>query len=420
LTSITGELELHQQEHKIVDDFHSKVRLAERIHESTTGDEYIVYQQSLNQLKKIYAELLSLSTKRLTDLDALYNFVNAANDELVWLGDREKFELNRDWSDTSLDLNVLNNYYKNLVGDYKAREHQFKNVLEKGETLLLQHPAAKLVSSYLQELQAQRSWLFQLINCFEVHFRNLSEYKSFYDDVKEKKDWLVVRKELLETKYSDSDFDIDRGDIMLREMQSIREELTRFNEVINKLSEKAASVSPLRERKILTRPNLYVLSLCTYKQANKIVVDKNETCKLVDISGRSHWQIETPRANEVVVPSVCLSIMPPSQEAFDLIGKLKLTLEKIIEMWQSKQIKLRRNMIFATIRVVKEWTFQQFVEMGYEQRTAIRKALNDDGDKIFYECDASDPQLKRLKMEMKEVNILFEEFEQRASTEGNF
>lgn len=417
--SITAELELHQNEHRTIDEFHAKVRHAESVHESTNGDEYVLYQQSLNQLKKTYAELLSLSTKRLTDLDALHTFVHAANEELVWLGDREKFELNRDWSDTSLDLNVLNNYYKNLVGEYKAREYPFKNVLEKGESLLLQHPASKLVTSYLQELQAQRSWLFQVINCFEVHFKNLSEYKNFYDEVKERKDWLVKKKEVLESTYSASDFDIDRGDIMLREMQSIREELTKFGEVIDKLADKAASVSPLRERKIQSNKNSLALTLCTYKQSNNIVVDKNETCGLLDISGRSVWQIETPRGKTVNVPSVCLSIMPPSQEAFELIRKLKLTLDKIVELWQSKQITLRRNMIFATVRIVKEWSFSHFVEMGFQQRSAIRRALNDDAEKIFHESDPSDPQLRKLKNEMELVNKMLDDFEKRANTEGN-
>lgn len=61
--------------------------------------------------------------------------------------------------------------------------------------------------------------------------------------------------------------------------------------------------------------------------------------------------------------------------------------------------------------------FQQFIAMGSEQRNAIRKALNEDAEKLLQEGDPNDPQLRRLKREIDEVNRLFDEFERRASGE---
>jgi len=40
-------------------------------------------------------------------------------------------------------------------------------------------------------------------------------------------------------------------------------------------------------------------------------------------------------------------------------------------------------MIFATIKVVKSWDFQQYISMEREQRIAIRRALNEDSDKLI-------------------------------------
>lgn len=77
-------------------------------------------------------------------------------------------------------------------------------------------------------------------------------------------------------------------------------------------------------------------------------------------------------------------------------------------------------MIFATIKVVKGWDLPQFIAIGAEQRNAIRKALNEDADKLMAEGDPSDPQLRRLRREMDEVNRLFDELEKRARAEGKF
>lgn len=61
--------------------------------------------------------------------------------------------------------------------------------------------------------------------------------------------------------------------------------------------------------------------------------------------------------------------------------------------------------------------FPQFIAMGAEQRNAIRKALNEDAEKLIQEGDPNDPQLRRLKREIDEVNRLFDEFERRAAGE---
>lgn len=56
--------------------------------------------------------------------------------------------------------------------------------------------------------------------------------------------------------------------------------------------------------------------------------------------------------------------------------------------------------------------------MGAEQRGAIRRALNEDAEKLLREGDPGDPQLRRLRREMDDVNKLFDDFERRARAEG--
>lgn len=112
LPSVKTELDRHQREHKLIDQFHPKVIHAERQTVNFSGDELHLYEQRLNQLKKIYAELLATSTKRLSDLDALQDFLAAATAELQWLNEREQIEVNRDWADKNLDLSGTHRYYE--------------------------------------------------------------------------------------------------------------------------------------------------------------------------------------------------------------------------------------------------------------------------------------------------------------------
>ena len=106
-------------------------------------------------------------------------------------------------------------------------------------------------------------------------------------------------------------------------------------------------------------------------------------------------------------------LTPPDPEAIETAEKLKRHYDRVITLWQKKHLRMRQNMIFATIKVVKSWDFQQYMSMEKEQRIAIRRALNEDSEKLIQEGEPNDPQLKRLQREIEEVNRLFDEWERR-------
>lgn len=139
-----------------------------------------------------------------------------------------------------------------------------------------------------------------------------------------------------------------------------------------------------------------------------------------DNSGRVKWRVSNgANDSDSNVPGVVFLIPPPDKEALDAIERLKRQFERSLALWQRKQLRMRQNMIFATIKVVRSWDLAQFLAMGADQRNAIRKALNEDASKLLSEGDPADPQLRRLKREMDEVNRLFDDFERRARQEGN-
>jgi dystonin len=304
------------------------------------------------------------------------------------------------------------------MSELESREMHFANILDRGEQLLVQqHPAAKCVEAHLQALQSQWSWLLQLTLCLEVHLKHATEYHSFYTEIKDAETWLTKRDDILNTKYSQSEFTLDQGEGLLRGMQDIREELNAFGETVQQLQIRATTIVPLKQRKQPVNRQSPVQAICSYKQGN-VSLDKNETCTLVDTSGRVKWRVKTKQGVDASVPGACLLLPPPDNEAIEAAERLKRLFDRSVSLWQKKQLRLRQNMIFATIKVVKGWDFEQFLAMGAEQRTAIRRALNDDADKLLAEGDPNDPQLRRLRREMDEVNRLFDEFEKRARAEG--
>lgn len=245
------------------------------------------------------------------------------------------------------------------------------------------------------------------------------------------------------------------------------------------------------------------LSICS-----QVSIEKGESCTLHDNSQRVKWKVTSTHNVEAVVPGACFVLPPPDKDALDLAERLQRQFDRSVALWQKKQLRMRQNMIFATIKVVKSWdlaqvrtfyffifnniylsyehnsiiaksvsqylqkkrllkiwsytiiivfniitchTFNlywqtphcgsitvencyhllvsdvlskkqplsfQFLAMGQDQRNAIRKALNEDADKLLQEGDPNDPQLRRLRREMDEVNRLFDEFERKAKLEG--
>ena len=124
-----------------------------------------------------------------------------------------------------------------------------------------------------------------------------------------------------------------------------------------------------------------------------------------DNSNKSAWKVTNSSGRQGEAPGVIFLLTPPDSEAIDTAEKLKRHYDRVITLWQKKHLRMRQNMIFATIKVVKSWDFQQYLSMEKEQRIAIRRALNEDSEKLIQEGEPNDPQLKRLQREIDEVKF---------------
>ena len=79
-----------------------------------------MYMKILSQLQKTYADLLSTSNKRLSDLMILHDFIQGATNELIWLNEKEETEVHRDWSNRNQNLHKVEAHYE-VSGRYRGR-----------------------------------------------------------------------------------------------------------------------------------------------------------------------------------------------------------------------------------------------------------------------------------------------------------
>jgi len=134
LPSVQNELDVHHREHKNIDDFQTKVDKCVQAKNNFHGEELTLYSQHLGTLQKLYAELLAVSNKRLSDLDTLYDFIQSATGELVWLNAKEETEVTRDWSDKNLNVQSIEQYYEVC---YLLSSCFFQEVMQKSSLAML-------------------------------------------------------------------------------------------------------------------------------------------------------------------------------------------------------------------------------------------------------------------------------------------
>ena len=86
------------------------------------------------------------------------------------------------------------------------------------------------------------------------------------------------------------------------------------------------------------------------------------------------------------------------------VFRLRRDLDRLRNLWLSRQRQLKHQMIFATINVIKSWDLGTFQALGPAQRESILRALNEDAEKLLSEYGPRDPAGRRLRQEMDECN----------------
>uniref|UniRef100_A0A915B0V1 Microtubule-actin cross-linking factor 1 n=1 Tax=Parascaris univalens TaxID=6257 RepID=A0A915B0V1_PARUN len=406
------QLESMFEEHKLdnhdIQDFRQNVDECIARQAEVSAEDTHEYCELLSTLESEYQQLRDLSAGRMLDLDTLIAFVRGAQQEIVWINEREDIEVTRNWSDINqLDLPMLQNYYKQLLHEIELREPRFNDVHNKGAALLNQgHPAVHVIEFYLNAMQRKWDWLLALSKCLEQHLRDAINLKSFMEDAAAAEDWMVRQTEMLERKYNRSDFSLEEGEQLLRELDEINELIKKYHGVLMTLTERSSQISPLWQRGERIQRPIPVTALADYADRN-ITIREGDECVLMDNSDLIHWIVRGSDGAEASVPSVVFRIPPPDARLTAYLNRLHTNFEKLRRIWEKKHRMVRFNMVLNTMAQIRGWDLDTFLSIDPDQRDAIIKALNDDAHKLLAELDPNDPLALRLKEELRLTNEHF-------------
>ena len=98
-----------------------------------------------------------------------------------------------------------------------------------------------------------------------IIFRHVSTSCDFFQQCTAAEEWMKGKEELLNTRFALSEFKLEEGENLLKEMQELRDELSNYEDEVQRLIEAAGEIVPLRARRERLRQPIDAVAICAYQ-----------------------------------------------------------------------------------------------------------------------------------------------------------
>ncbi|PAA52447.1 hypothetical protein BOX15_Mlig023320g1 [Macrostomum lignano] len=185
------------------------------------------------------------------------------------------------------------------------------------------------------------SWIVQLSRLSQIHITYAAEYHKFFYEAREIGAQLEQEKARVFADLTSNDrrslgslpFECRRLSGCMRSHLS---RLMLLGQRAQELSGRSGSVQPVHHRtpgRTADSTSRRAVALCSYTspEGQRVVLD--EELQVVDMSDRHVWRVEKSASNgggQLDLPSVCLALLGPDQEALETMARLRDT---IIAVW---------------------------------------------------------------------------------------
>ncbi|XP_059363295.1 plectin-like isoform X2 [Carassius carassius] len=398
LPSVESQLGSHRGLHQTIEDFRAKIERARTDESQLSPLSKGTYRDYLGKLDLQYNRLLNSSKSRLRNLDLLYNFVNAATKELMWLNDKEEEEINYDWSERNTNMAAKKENYSGLMRELELREKKINDIQATGDRLVKDgHPGKKTVEAFTAALQTQWSWILQVCCCIETHLRENTAYFQFFADVRDAEERMKKMQETMKKKYMcDRSTTSTRLEDLLQDAVEEREQLNEFKSDIAGLNKRAKSIVQLKPRDPTSpsRGKLPIQAVCDFKQM-EITMHKGDECALINNSQPFRWKVLNRSGNEAVVPSICFLVPPVNKEAVESVSSLEAGHQQTLALWQTVHADLRSLLswqyLMKDIHLIRSWNITTFKTMKSDEYQLMLRNLQ-----LHYQDFLKDSQDSKL------------------------
>uniref|UniRef100_UPI00358E0A6A desmoplakin-like n=1 Tax=Myxine glutinosa TaxID=7769 RepID=UPI00358E0A6A len=353
----------HNATHRNIADFRTKVDYANHLQASVPHQYKAELDNSLEDLKEKYNNLMAVSMDRKESLHKLEAFIRCATKELMWLNQREEEEVTYDWSDRNTNMERKSEDLMMLMKSMEQEEVEISRVQQMADNLIAEgHPAKSTVEAFIESLQTQWSWLLELVKCMQGHLKENKRYFQFFHDIEDAERLLRSQEETINRYYNtNNNTAIPELQNLLQDAMAEKEAVTSFNRTVNSLITQAKTIVQLRPRLPEHRVHdmLSLRALCKYRLDN-MTIYPNDQLLLKNNRSRITWRCTAPGGADVNALSVCLQIAPPNKEALKVANTIEMMQEQNLSLCQNMIIRLRCSMMWQCllrdIEIITSWT----------------------------------------------------------------
>ncbi|XP_036426038.1 envoplakin a [Colossoma macropomum] len=295
-------------------------------------------QEEYAAIKKQYSNLLDNSKWRRHYLSSLYEYMQACNKEVSYLGEEQAKILQQDWSDRMVDPPDVRRRYENFKNNsLLSHESEVNKLQDDGDRLIeLKHPATNAILAQREALRKEWEKFLNLCICQETHLDNVDEYKKYQLDAETLSESLSGFSSTLDPKALANKTNTE---IQLQ-LEADERPLQRSEQLLADLRKRSTTIAPLKLRRIPPSKPTTVESLCDWSTP-KASVSRGERFTLKSNANNAGWEVQSSEGATKSIPGVCFLIPPPDPEAIsrvDLLGK------------ELEDVKKRRAAVRATLK----------------------------------------------------------------------
>ncbi|KAK3739555.1 hypothetical protein RRG08_006378, partial [Elysia crispata] len=216
---------------------------------------------------------------------------------------------------------------------------------------------AKTAQTCISSVRQNWRWVFQVMQCAEVHLRNAAAYQEYFYEVEEAEYWMNTTLSRIHLSFDKSKLLGNKSDCeaMLREIRDVLAAYLQWQTKVDYLFDKAKHVVPVPLRLKALDEKRPVIALADYSDKH-ITFIEGEALTLLDNSDQKKWKVQNDTGEVGYVPAVVVLIPAPSGEAIDAAIRLRL---QLLALWTSSIKRLGYQMIAFMQLVFRDWSVDE-------------------------------------------------------------